>query len=65
MTFKKPLGPNGTVITMVSGKTGRETNPRRSETFMQLFNNLETIDDFGSHFGAHWILNGVLKSTAF
>ena len=31
------------VITIVSGKTGREQNPLHLEKFMQLFDNLETF----------------------
>ena len=64
MSFKKPLGPNGTVITMVvSGKAGRETNPPGLEILMHLFDNLAKIVDFVSHCGAHWILKGVPKSS--
>ena len=54
----KPLGPNGTEIIMVSGKAGRETNPPHPEQFMQLFDNLANIIDFGYHFCTHWILKG-------
>ena len=50
---------------MVSRKVGRETHPPHPEIFMQLFDNLENIIDAGSHFGAHWILKGVPKSTVF
>ena len=40
MTFQKTLGPNGTVITMVSGEAGRETNHSLSESPVQLFDNI-------------------------
>ena len=56
--FKNPLGPNGTVITLVSRKAGREQNPLHSESFMHLFGNLAKMVHVGSHFGAHWILKG-------
>ena len=36
MSFQTPLGPNGTVINMVSATTGREQNPPHPETIMQL-----------------------------
>ena len=65
MTFKKPLRPSGTIVIDVSGKTGRETNPPSAENVMELFDNLANIVDFGSHFGAHWILKGVPKSIYF
>ena len=61
MIFKKPLCPNGIEIIMVSGKTDREQKRRHSESFMQLFGNLEKVVDLGSDFGAHWILKGVPK----
>ena len=50
MTFKQPLGLHGTVITMVSGKSDRRTNPRRPQRFTQLFNNFANMVDFGTHF---------------
>ena len=56
MSFKKPLGPNGTVIRMVPRKAGRAQNTPPAENFMQLFDILVNIVDLGSHFGAHWIL---------
>ena len=62
MTFKKTLGPNGTVIKMVSGKAGRG---KKMESFMQLLNNLAKMLDLGSHVGAHWILNGSQKRLFF
>ena len=65
MAFQKQLGPDGTIIRMVSGKAGRETNPPHPQTFMQLFDNFEKIVDFGSHFGAHSVFKGVPKSTCF
>ena len=43
---------------MVSGKACREQKTPHPDLFMQLFDNLETIIDFGSHFGAHWIWDG-------
>ena len=63
MTFQKLPGPNGTVITMVSGKAGRETNPNHPQAFTQPFDNLANIVDCWSDLGAHWILKGVPKST--
>ena len=65
MTFKKPLGPNGTVITMASGKTGRKQTTPPQKLLMQRFDNLVKIVDFGSHCGAHWILKGVPKIDHF
>ena len=47
----KPLDPNGIVVSMASGKAGREINP----------DNFEKMIDFGSHFGAHYILKGIPK----
>ena len=58
MTFKNTLGPNGTIVNMVSGKTSRELNPPLAESFMQLFDSSSKMLDLGFHFGAHWILNG-------
>ena len=62
MTFKKLLGPSGTVIIMLFRKTGRETNSPPAETFMELFNVFAKIVDFGSHFGADLILKEVPKT---
>ena len=49
MTFPKPLGPNGTVIIIFSGKAGRTKKTPRPQTFMELFDKLANIDDLGSH----------------
>ena len=58
VTFWKPLGPNGTVIIMVSGKTGREQNLSPPQTNMFFLTTWCHLVDFGYHFGAYWILNG-------
>ena len=58
MTFKKPLGPNGAVITMASGKAGREQNPLGLEILMRFLTIWRYLVDLGSHLGAHWILRG-------
>ena len=55
-------GPNGTVITMTSGKAVRETKPLGPQTNIDVLTILRHLVDFGSHLGAHWILNGVPKS---
>ena len=65
MSFLKPLGPNGTVITVFSRKAGREQKPPHSDLFMQLVDNFSKMIDFRSRFGAHWILKGVPTSTVF
>ena len=65
MTFQKTLGPNGTVIAMVSGKACREKKAPGPEIFMHSFYNLEKNTNFGYHCGAHKILKRVPKSIVF
>ena len=55
MTFYKPLGPNGIVIIIVSGKAGREKNLPGPQKVMDFLTTLRHMVDFGSHFSAHWI----------
>ena len=50
---------------MVSGKAGRETNLPGPQTFIERFDNLAKVVDVRLHFGAHWILKRVPKSTVF
>ena len=58
MIFRKPLGSNGMVIIMVSGKAGHESNSLPPEKGMDLLTIWRHLVDLGSHFGAHWILKG-------
>ena len=46
-------------------KNRSQTNPLHPEKIMHFFDNLINNVDFWSHFGAHWILKGVPKSTIF
>ena len=55
MTFWKPLGPNGTIIIMVSWKAGARTNRTILCLFSAFWRHLGVL---GCHFGAHWISKG-------
>ena len=46
MVFFKPLGPNSTVIIVVSGKTGREQNCPGREILVIFFNKLAALGRF-------------------
>ena len=58
MTFKKPLGPNLTVIIMVPGKSGRENNPPTDGKTISFLYFGTTWVDLGSYFGAYQLLKG-------
>ena len=43
---------------MISGKAGRETKPLPPQQVMDFLTIRRHLVDFGSHFGAHWVLKG-------
>ena len=65
MTFKKPLGPNDTLITMVSGKAGRERNPPLSESPVQPFDNMAPHGQFWIPFWRPLDFEGGPQSDSF
>ena len=42
----KPLGPNGTVITVISGQAGREQNSPPAEQLMEVFDTVAPLGRF-------------------
>ena len=50
MRFRRPLGPNGTIINILSGKTGREQNPPTPQKIMDFFDNLVPLGRIGPPF---------------
>ena len=64
-SFKSHHVPTAQWLQWFRESRGYSWTPQNEEDRYVLFFLLEEFDDFGCHFGAHWILKGVPKSIIF